>query len=97
MRTKQWTTKEGKKIRVMDMSDSHLVNTIKFLRKAASARISSDIDMAISTPPMNGEMAQELFEQGFEELLKETWQDRVPTIYLDMEEEAERRELSHED
>ena len=28
-----WTTKEGKRIPVKEMSDSHLENTIKFLEK----------------------------------------------------------------
>lgn len=33
--TKKWTTKEGVKIRVCDMTDSHLEHTIKHLDKVA--------------------------------------------------------------
>jgi hypothetical protein len=28
-----WTTKEGKRLRITEMTDSHLVNTVKYLDK----------------------------------------------------------------
>jgi len=31
--TKIWKTKDGRKIRICDMSDEHLTNTIKLLRR----------------------------------------------------------------
>lgn len=31
--TKKWRTKDGRLIRICDMSDSHLVNTIQLIRK----------------------------------------------------------------
>lgn len=31
MRTSVWTTRDGQEVRVCDMSDSHLLNTIRWL------------------------------------------------------------------
>lgn len=31
-----WTTREGEEIKICDMTDPHLLNTIKFLRKRIS-------------------------------------------------------------
>lgn len=35
---KVWTTASGQNVRVKDMTDSHLVNTVDFLRREASLR-----------------------------------------------------------
>ena len=59
--TKMWTMKNGNKIRICDMSDSHLVNTINLLRRhklstlgnAESFLNSLQGDMAIMTMENN--------------------------------------------
>lgn len=50
-----WITKAGVVIAIRDMTDSHLVNTIKFLLRAGEATRQSIID---NPPCLHGEMAQ---------------------------------------
>lgn len=33
-----WTTREGHRVRIRDMEDSHLVNTVRFIRRRNRAR-----------------------------------------------------------
>lgn len=37
---KTWTTKAGQKVRICDMSDQHLINTILMLRRNGETRLS---------------------------------------------------------
>jgi hypothetical protein len=52
-----WTDKQGKKYTEKDITDSHLVNIIKFLDAKSND---------LSYPCFNGEMAQYYAEQSFE-------------------------------
>jgi len=54
--TKKWTMKNGKKIRICDMSDSHLLNTIRMLRNKKSDDAIKLYELAGS---INGEAAQD--------------------------------------
>ena len=38
--TKVWTTRDGRKIRICDMTDEHLLNTIRLLRRAKEKVVS---------------------------------------------------------
>ncbi|RLJ03091.1 MAG: hypothetical protein DRP08_03950 [Candidatus Aenigmatarchaeota archaeon] len=81
---KVWTTKNGKVIRIEDMDNNHLLNTIKFLNR----RIQEF--KAIHYPCMRSEVAQEVAEKEY---------DRAMELFVKMvemrnvmEEEMRRRE-----
>lgn len=87
MNTKKWTTKEGVKIRIKDMTDGHLVNTIRMLERVHA----SNIEMAMwEYATVQGEMAQYYMEQAIDEMFKESCDH---PLYGDMVEEAEKRKL----
>ena len=92
--TKLWKTKDGRKIRICDMEDNHLLNTIAMLQRVSeSRRISNSVYYLFCTPP-NGEMALYAFEQEQDNVWRATWCDYLPPIYSNLVLEAERRGLT---
>ena len=89
--TKKWTTKEGKKIRICDMSDSHLLNSIKMIERQSRLRLEGELSFYMSCPLPNGEMAQDGFDQEFDALLDATPDDFLPCIYYNLVDDARRR------
>ena len=58
-----WTTKDGRKIRIEDMTADHLRNTVAYLRRNAEAfRAYASFDHFFRGKPPNGEMAQIAWE-----------------------------------
>ena len=57
--TKLWTTRDGSKIRICDMSDNHLLNTINMLRRSHRELLNSAYSREAS---LTGEMAQMMIE-----------------------------------
>ncbi len=93
----QWKTREGKLLYPKDMTDKHLLATIKHLEK----KIDRDIDRLIQEAYNYGEpdpdtAAYDFFEFGIRYLENETSKnlliDNVP-IYRDLVREARRRKL----
>jgi len=81
---KIWTCKDGREIKIRDMDDRHLANTIRFLEKSHAVALNSD-------PPMfQGEMAQFFADIEYSALMHSGVQDLFP-IYDDLVEEQERR------
>lgn len=57
--TKLWTKRDGTKIRICDMSDSHVANTIKMLERAAEYECQNAISAGYSVLSIiQGEMAE---------------------------------------
>jgi len=93
--TKRWTQKNGKKIRICDMDDQHLRNSIKMLRRKA-------IKMrdGVSYPMFNGDIAQFHAEQGYDNMMEmddEELADEFCPIHEYLMFEYRRRKLSKED
>lgn len=86
-----WKTKDGRVVRVCDMTDSHLLNTIRFLE-----RQHAQLMFTIPYPNFNGEMAQICAEQEWEQLQNSNPEDTYPILSV-MYEEVERRNIKIED
>ncbi len=87
--TKHWTTKSGEKIRICDMLDEHLKNTIAFLER--NARFVADVAIF---PSFQGEMAQYYAEQQYDNMVEDPIEFFcVGTIYDDLVTEQLRRGL----
>jgi hypothetical protein len=82
-----WTTKDGRKIAIKDMTTEHIQNTINLLKRNGFISVDT-FNLYLSTPGPQGEMAQYYFDQELDEVLSSP-----TTEYLDLfEEELQRRE-----
>lgn len=82
-----WMTKEGKRVRVKDMTNDHLNNTIRFLDNKWERNKFIDIPY----PDFNGEMAQYAAEGEWERMMDHGTPDLVYPVYKDLQKEKERR------
>lgn len=83
--TKLWTTRDGRRIRICDMTDDHLENTIRYLERAAN------ISLLASHPEFKGEQAQIQAEGEWDRLLVRNEPSDFYPIYGNMQLERERR------
>jgi len=95
--TKLWKTKSGRKVRICDMSDDHLLNTIRMLKRNAEAYYEYSIADGFSLlGSLRGEMAIDHLEGQLGNLLEEGPDEFLPDIYWNMLDECERRGLKGE-
>lgn len=90
---KMWKQRDGKKIRIKDMTNSHLMNVIGLLLRYSSQEKSYSL---CNFPSFNGEMAQYYAEQEWDALNEiDDWEfaEMEYPIFKDLVGEAERREL----
>jgi hypothetical protein len=90
--TKIWTTKNGGKIRICDMTDSHLNNTIAMIERKAE---NTFLEVMSSYPSFGGEMAQYYAEQEWESMANQGEIDpnEISSLYDDLIREQNRRSL----
>lgn len=90
--TKNWTGKHGVKVRICDMTDLHLINAIRCLRRNAEqikvGVLSDAAGMALS---VNGDMAGYHADQEFDNTCRADAEDYLPEIYWDLLRDGERR------
>ena len=89
--TKMWKTKDNRKIRICDMADDHLSNTISFLRRYAENMRKYEINALASAIPPSGDMAQLAFDRLECEVFSSTIDDYLPDIFYNLQLEQLRR------
>lgn len=90
--TKRWTCKDGRKIRICDMTDAHLQNTIAMLERNAPRIRESTIAAAYSLASMlQGEMASYYADQDIDRLEETPEEDFLHPLYDDLISERDRR------
>ena len=97
--TKKWTTKDGSKIRICDMSDKHLLNTIRFIRRVAKASRQYVLSSYPNFDPDT--VAFDQAEQGWDNVAQMDLDEYIETepyagMYSALCQEAIRRELEHD-
>lgn len=95
---KVWTTKAGQKIRICDMTDSHVINTIRMLERVAKQHRDSELSAAYSVSCMiQGEMASWAIESDIDAMEGDSEGERfLHPLYDDLVLDAERRGLKVE-
>lgn len=95
-----WKTKDGKVLRISEMTTEHLTNCIRMLERHAESREQRELDDAIAgISLLHGEMAQFEAEQGVIAMIDDEDEDVVDRltvsspIYRAMVDELERREM----
>lgn len=93
--TRVWTTKDGKKLRICEMTDSHLLNAINLLERVAKNARDGELQAAYGIAPMlQGEMASYYIEQDIDSMEEDPDGEMfLPEIYGNLLLEADRRNL----
>jgi hypothetical protein len=94
--TALWKMKSGRQVRICDMSDQHLINSMSLLMRYASAALESHRKFYATCPPPQGEMAELLFDQECDYWDEAIITDCIPDIFWKMKEDAERRGMELE-
>jgi hypothetical protein len=91
--TKLWTTKDKQRIRICDMTLSHLENTLRMLKRKAVLNRAEEISAAYSAAStLRGDMATYYADQEIDYMEFHTdWTDFVSPLYANMCADYERR------
>lgn len=90
-----WTCRDGRKVRVCQMEDSHLLNTLNLLTRTARAQRADEIWLAYRAESfLHGEGALMAIDQEQRRLEADSdGIDLLPDVYYDLVDEAARRGL----
>lgn len=93
--TKLWKTKDGRRIRICDMDDRHLLNTIRFLdRKAKEVESAALYAGHAFLNTLQGEMAQDCLENELDAIEQDGVEPHeICPLYNNLVAEALRRDL----
>lgn len=88
-----WTTKEGVEVEVSKMSDSHILNSYKMLKRKRKEYIGlKTLEFYLNCTPPIGEMAKDAFEEELNRIL-----ESPGTEFIDLfEDELKRRGIKYE-
>ena len=90
--TKQWIMKGKEKIRICDMTDEHLMNTIKFIERVMEKSFRDNLNAAFQLSCMlGGDVAEWQLDNDIATMEEEG--PRYPEIYYNMKDEMENRGL----
>lgn len=92
--TKLWKMKNGEKIRICDMGDSHLLNAIRMLERYAECFRLREVAEFYAYPAPTSDNALDCWEGAERELAEKSWTDYLyPSLYDELLLDALRREL----
>lgn len=91
--TKLWTTGDGTKIRICDMSDSHLINTLKMLERKGEKAFQEELRAAYSVSFSSDTMADYHHEQAIRNMKEGGFDPFKIPLYKELYSEAYRRNL----
>jgi len=63
-----WTTQDGREFEVSDMRTSHIINTLRMLKRKGY-KSPSTVKFYITCPAPNGDAANDAFEQEFDDVI----------------------------
>lgn len=94
MASKSWVTREGRVIRIKHMTDSHLINTLRFLeRKAERIRLATVMGLCHAEMMVQGEMAGYCIDAEIRAAEDAGPEEFLPKVYQHLVREAEKRKL----
>lgn len=86
-----WTTKEGRSIPIADLSDQHLLNILKMLRRSAVYRAAKETVSLINCARPHGDAANDAFNAELERACGNSWNAFVGEEFDSIRSEGSRR------